>query len=279
MDSATITALATGLLVIVGLAQVGVLIAQRRQSRLELVETYWRRWRESRKAWGTVVFFGREDGEFYQVAEPAQLDDFRHETHSADSSGPTTWALDAIRSVSGVMSDVCIRVLQGQIDIGDAYPIFGSELLRQSRPLRVLLDSSYPIRVWSEESSDYWNPHQEIRRELQTWLVYHDGVRRRCLILLDLLWAEAARLEDLPPDELLGAANAKRVSGHRNRDRLSKECIRLRGPLGFFRSYVLSRHIRHAEHKRSHSRIGLDAAKLKALDKQWEDRLLHGLRP
>lgn len=47
--------------------------------------------------------------------------------------------------------------------------------------------------------------------------------------MIDLLWAEAARLEDLPPYELITAADAKARSGHLNRARLSAEVLRLGG--------------------------------------------------
>lgn len=67
MNSSTITALSTTLLVIVGIAQIGILRAQRRQSQLALIEEYRRRWRDNIGAWGIVVFIGRDEDEYYQV--------------------------------------------------------------------------------------------------------------------------------------------------------------------------------------------------------------------
>jgi hypothetical protein len=278
VDSATVTALATGLLVIVGVAQAGVLIAQRRQHRLELVEAYRRRWIEARRAWAAIVYLGRDFGEFYQIADAAHQAELRSATGRANLHAPTPWALDAVRDVSGTLSDVCLRILQGQLTVGDAYPILGTEFLRHSRPLRALLDVEYVTRFGlvnpGEEEIANW--HLRVQREVQDWLIYHDGIRRRCLILIDLLWAEAARLEDLPPPDLRSAATAKERSGGPSRTRLARECVRLRGLAGVPRAMGLSRFLRHAEYRRRGRRIGIERRRLDQLEAQWTARLLHG---
>lgn len=274
--SAFITALATGLLVLVGLAQVFVLIAQKRQQRLDLAEAYRKRWQESLEDWAAVVFLGREEGAFYQVASKDQLERLTANLNGSDLYGRYVWAVSSIRNVSSIMSDVALRILQGQLTVSDAYPIFGTELLRHSYALRALLDPPHcqpncgRLRPTGEHRK-----HDSVRHHLQDWLIYHDGIRRRCLILIDLLWAEAARLEDLPPDELKSAADAKRRTGALNRARLASEYVRLRGKLRICQRRRLLSFLCHAEYRRLPWRNGLSAKRLQKLETQWTERLLN----
>lgn len=270
MDSNAITALATGLLVVVGFTQIGILNSQRRHSQLELIEVYRRRWENNKKDWGTVIFIGLDEDDYYQVVSKDLVKNLASKRDKANNNEPTVWALDAVRSVFGNIGDICTRILQGQLDVKDVYSLFGTELLRQSRPLRILLDNSYPT-----DSFDVNKSHQKVRNEVQDWLIYHDGIRRRCLILIDLLWAEAARLEDLPPSDLKSAAEAKIHTGKRNRIRLLNECKRLNRSRISFLAMKLSNFLRNSEYKRIFSRIGIDKKRLVKLDKEWTDRLLH----
>lgn len=275
MSNAAITALATGLLVVVGIAQVGTLVAQHRQHRLDLAEAYRRRWADCRRAWAAMVFVGRDPGGFYQVADQQLVKELSQLVGRVNAERPSTWALEAASSATQAMGDVCLRILTGQLSVSDAYPLFGTEFLRQTRPLRRLLDAPGVEPTDDDEQPERPdNPHYDVQAELQSWLVYHDGLRRRCLILVDLLWAEAARLEDLPAEDLIVAANAKRETGHLNRQRVRQECLRIRGPLGLVRARRLSHFLRHAEHRRRFRRIGLKQARLHQLRTQWLERLL-----
>lgn len=269
MESNTITALATGLLVIVGFFQVEILIAQRRQIQLELIEEYRKRWAESRKSWGAVIFIGRDENEYYQVVDKDTIKILASMRDKANWGTPTVWALDATRSVFTTLSDISTKILQNQLKVSNVYPLFGTELLRHGRPLRVLLENNYHSMNRYPE-----NTHQQVRNEVQDWLIYHDGIRRRCLILIDLLWAEAARLEDLPPSDLKIAADAKISSGKFNRRRLIKECIRLNGFNRVLLALKLSRFMRNSEYRRFGSRIGIDKKRLAKLEKEWTERLL-----
>lgn len=274
--SAIITALATGLLVLVGVAQVFVLIAQKRQQRLELAETYRKRWQESLEDWAAVVFIGREAGAFYQVAGKDQLERLTANVNGSDLCSRDVWAVSSIRNVSSIMSDVSLRILQGQLSVSDAYPIFGTELLRHSHALRALLDPPHCQPHYGRLGpDDEQRKHDNVRLHLQEWLIYHDGIRRRCLILIDLLWAEAARLEDLPPDELKSAADAKRRTGSLNRSRLAAEYIRLRGRLRFCHRRKLLSFLGHAEYRKFPRQKGLSAKRLQKLKAQWTERLLN----
>ena len=269
MNSNTITALSTALLVMVGVAQIGILRAQRRQSQLALMEEYRRRWRDTRGAWGTVVFIGRDEDEYYQVLDRDEIENLVQREGAANSTTPTVWARDAAVTIFGNLSDLCVRILQGQLCVRDVYPLLGTEFLRHSRPLRILLDKTYP-----SDAQFACPQHTRIREEIQDWLIYHDGIRRRCLILMDLLWAEAARLEDLPPSDLLTSAEAKIRTGGTNRKRLRIECKRLNRSRFQLYPRVLCRFLRHAEYKRFGSRIGIDKKRLTRIDQEWTNRLL-----
>ena len=270
MDSSTITALSTALLVIVGIAQIGILRAQRRQSQLALIEEYRRRWRDNIGAWGIVVFIGRDEDDYYQVLGRKEIENLvSQRDYEGNKTTPTVWAKDAAIVVFGHLSDICIRILQGQLYVRDVYPLLGTELLRHSRPLRILLDKTYP--TYAQFSCPQ---HTRIREEVQDWLLYHDGIRRRCLILIDLLWAEAARLEDLSPSDLLTAAEAKTQTGKMNRKRLRKECKRLNKSTISVPSWMLCRFLRNSEYRRFGSRIGIDKKRLIKLDQEWTDLLL-----
>ncbi|WP_155293569.1 hypothetical protein [Comamonas testosteroni] len=176
-----------------------------------------------------------------------------------------------------MFSDLCSRILQGQIKVHEIYPIFGTELLRQGAPLRTLLDgTSEHLRCYgSMGPTEEEAKHDNLRREMSVWLACHDGIRRRCLILIDLLWAEAARLEDLPPYELATAADAKALTGHLNRDRVRAETFRLNGWRAWGRSIFLAYHLRHAEWKKFRWFRGLSKERVEYLDDEWSKRYLN----
>ncbi len=206
-NSNLLTAIATVLLVLVGLIQIFVLFSQKKQTRIASTEQYRQLWNSLKTYWGNVVFIGRENGEYYQILDETSINALKVETTKHRLDTPTIWALESIQKVCGMLGEVSTRVLQGHLSIADIYPIFGTQFLRQSNPLRHLLEPDYQNSYQTDETTEQ---HKRIRTEIQDWLVYHDGLRRRCLILIDLLWAEAARLEDLPPYDMKSAADAKR---------------------------------------------------------------------
>lgn len=276
MSDAEMTALATVLLVIVGVAQVMILLAQRLQQRLDWAEIYRRRWIEIQKDWATVVFLGRGASSYYQVAHHDFLQELRKVSVTSSAGIASSWALTSVRNIFGLFSDLSSRVLQGQINVHEIYSIFGTELLRHGAPLRALLDgeSEYLICYGSIGSTAEEAKHDQLRSEMTTWLACHDGIRRRALILIDLLWAEAARLEDLPPYELASAANSKHVTGNLNRARVRAEVFRLNGWLGWKRSICLANYLRYAEWKRFKWSRGLLKERIIKLDEEWTQRYL-----
>lgn len=271
MDIDYVTAFFTGFIALLGLLQLEMLKAQWRHTQLGLIEEYRRQWDESADKFGVLVLIGRSSDEYYQLFDREKVDFFSKRIQNTNPTERSSWALNSSRDVFVLLGDVCVKILQGQIDIGYIYPIIGDSLLRHSRPLRVLLDSRYAAGVL-EELYEKNNKHINIRREVQDWLIYHDGVRRRCLILIDLLWAEAARLEDLPPSDLKSAANAKFKTGKENRERLFRECNRLNRSKRPYLAFSLSRFLRNSEYRSLG--IGIDKERLEALEHEWTERLL-----
>lgn len=276
MNEAELTALATALLVLVGGVQVAILFGQRHQQRLDWAEMYRRRWIELQGDWATVVFLGRRSSDYYQVAHHEDLQRLREATQTTSNGVASSWAQASVRNVCGMLSDLCSRILQGHIQVRDIYPIFGTELLRQGAPLRVLLDGKADhLKCYGEIGpTEEEARHDNLRSEMTTWLVCHDGIRRRCLIMIDLLWAEAARLEDLPPYELIAAANTKKETGYLNRARLRIEAIRLNRWWSWMRVLRLTEYLRYSEWRHFPWSRGLSKVQLKKLDDAWTKRYI-----
>ena len=275
-----IMSILTSLLVLVGIAQVMMLISQKRQNQLALLQEYRSRWNEYRRYWAIVVFVGRGEDEYYQVASKSLQSELSKLVRKNLDTSPSVWALESISYICNTLSDVCLRILQGQLNIKDVYPLFGSELLRHSRPFRVLLDVYYDCETYDtlrDETGRYrkLSRHEEVRRELQDWLIYHDGIRRRCLILIDLLWAEATRLEDLSPSDIEHAAYAKEESGKVSRVRLTKEIRKTSYLLPTYRAFKLTTHLKNSEFKTYKWQIvGIDREKIKKREAEWVNMLL-----
>ncbi|WP_034894272.1 hypothetical protein [Gillisia sp. Hel_I_29] len=266
MSDSALTAIATILLVLVGLAQVFILISQKRQTRIALITEYRNLWNKSKKYWGNIVYIGRSSNEYYQVVNKKRLNELKEKTLEYNLSEPTIWARESVQKICGILSEISTRLLQGHLDIAETYPIFGTEFLRPSRPLRQLLEPEYK-HIFSYETDP--KQHDQIRKEVQDWLTYHDGIRRRCLILIDLLWAEACRLEDLPPLEMKSGADAKKITGKENRKRVFEEVFRLNGITHLFLAFKLSRYLRRSEYYSFWNETGIKKSRLEKNRKNW----------
>ena len=269
MNSSTLTATATIFLALIGFAQIIILNSQRRQTRIALIAQYRQLWTKCKEDFGTVIFIGRGMGEYYQIHNQNKLKELEKLVYRSDM--PTIWALESVQNVFSVLDELTIRILQGHLNVSDTYPIVGAGFLRHSRPLRQLLDSEYHSAHLSRYSDEN---HIRIRKEMQDWLIYHDGLRRRCLIFIDILWAEAVRLEDLPPSDIRSAADAKKKAGKLNRRRVFKETIRLGGFKKLFLAIKLSQFLTVAEYKSLWNFRGLKKSKLDNMEKNWTKRLL-----
>lgn len=268
--SVIFTAYATGILALIGLCQIFILISQRTQLRLDWAETYRKRWGEIRIDWGKVIYFGHSSGDYYQIATAAVISEIDKMKSEGKNTTREIWALEPAIRVFTELNDICLRIMQGHLRIGDTYPILGTEFLRQSAAMRNLLDYEYSLRQGNCDDEE----HIDVQRSIRTWLACHDGIRRRCLMLIDMLWAEAVRLEDLPPDDIRSAADAKRHTGKDRKKRLKDEVIRLNGIFSIFRALLLSYFLRHSEYKVNKYSRGIDTARLKVLDEKWIKRYL-----
>ena len=92
--------------------------------------------------------------------------------------------------------------------------------------------------------------------------------------MIDLLWAEAARLEDLPPFELRIAAVAKKETGHLNRARLRNEAFRLNRYWTWHRTLLLTRYLRYSEWRQFPWTRGISEKRLNKLENDWNKRYL-----
>lgn len=273
--SSLLTAVATVLLSIIGIFQLIFLLSQRSQLRRDWTETYRSRWLNIRPHWKVVVYCGRDEGEYYQIANNRELKEYSNFVSNSNYFEPSIWALDASRNVCGLLSDITQKILKGTLHIDEIYPIFGTELLRHSISLRRLLEVNYRNGDYgSLGPNNQQKTHDKIRKEIQTWLVCHDGIRRRCLILIDMLWAEAVRLEDLPPDDIRKGANAKKLTSAICKKRLYQETLRLGGRKSLVRAFILSRFLQHSEYKKNRYSYGVTEERLNILEESWNNRYL-----
>lgn len=274
--SSITTALATFLLVIVGIAQYSVIFSQRNQQRFALTESYRSRWQQNYINLSILIYLGSSVDSYYQLLNKKSILKYNKLVIDSDNKSPTTWALRSASDFFGLLSDLCIRVIQNQLYIRDVYPIIGSEFLRHGFPIRSLLEIDYCNHGVYPLSDDCELDvkHHQVRHEIQTWLACHDGIRRRCLIMIDLLWSEAARLGDLPPYELITAANSKITYGKTNRSRLSKEIKKINGIMSALINFKLVRQMKNSEYKRFFFFNGLNKDELKSKNIEWVDRYL-----
>lgn len=270
-----LAALASCMLVLIGIAQVSFMAAQKRQQRLSFAESFGTRWRGCRESWEVVVFVGRDKGAYYQVANEDVADKINSRIQGYSAEKRDNYSINALQIVSNILSDVSLKILQGQVKVSDVYPMFGTEILRQSRPLKTLLDNASTYHQYGIHGPyDSEKKHINVRRSMQTWLIYHDGIRRRCLILIDLLWAEAVRLEDLPPDDIKSAADTKMITGNVNRKKLQEEVLMLRGKKGVFFAKRMAALLSHSEYRSKFRKRGVDKDRLEKLSTEWKARLL-----
>lgn len=269
-SSVIFTAYATGVLALIGLCQIFILISQRTQLRLDWAETYRKRWGEIRIDWSKVVYFGHASGDYYQIATAEVISEIDRMKTGRKNTIREIWALEPTIRVFNELNDICLRIMQGHLRVGDTYPILGTEFLRQSAAMRSLLD--YKYSSYQRNSDD--KEHVDVQHSIRTWLVCHDGIRRRCLMLIDMLWAEAVRLEDLPPDDIRSAADAKLHTGKNRKKRLKDEVIRLNGYFSIIRALSLSYFLQHSEYRVNKYSRGIDTVRLKELEKTWVTRYL-----
>lgn len=285
MVDTIITSVSTVVLSLVGFVQMVILNAQKKQGQLSLTEEYRKRWSSLRHHWGALIFIASEEDEYYQLLDNDELNIITKKMSECTNTKQTVWALDAVREVCKLLSGVCVNIFEGRLDISDVYSLFGTELLRYGKRLRIILNANYEVEknmhglMYTKYGIDpLSDKHRKIRTEVQDWLIYHDGIRRRCLILIDLLWSEAVRLEDLPPSDIKSAADAKLKSGDKNRNRLFNECIRICGWKKFLHAHRLSFFLRHSEYQHTTFHIGVKESRLCEREEKFSQNILRATK-
>jgi hypothetical protein len=172
---------------------------------------------------GTVAHPSADDEGCYEP-EMEDADDFVDDPLSWPKA--LAWPAEMYRTPLELLALISSYVLQGRVGPRVVYDVLGAELIRNSASLRYAVDVS-PIVTY--------------------YLGSYPGVRRRVLMLLDLMWAEAAARGDLAPLEAQTARSTKREfgSGDRNRRRLRREARRIGS--GLVRTARLDWHLTAAE--------------------------------
>lgn len=250
--------------------EVALLRRQGRQLDIDVERIIASRWDELRHDWQLAILVARGPDDYYVDASSEQIMKYQALVAERVALNAAYWPSDAdaaslvelvqplkddeqieewhvqytslsrearqyelsVRAVLRFLDWLSLLVLRGRIASADLYAIVGIDFVRNSAPLKRLAEGS--DRVEQPSTNAAW------------WTDYYPGMRQRVLILLDVLWAEAARLRDLDISELAGVARHKRSSGSglRNRRRIGR-WARLHGTVWL--AVKLRRHLRHAE--------------------------------
>lgn len=198
---------------LIAINQTWLIYVQARQARVEQCNNVADLWQGSRDSWRIMIgaamrgsFYSpmltlEEDRKVRAVAEGAQ----------GEFAQDQIWLSDHCRTALGALSLASDLVLSGRLIPSDLYVILGLDLARRSRALRDVLFMNNPIFT----HVDTMHPQR--------------GQRERILALVDLMWAEAARRDDLSPWALERAAEIKRSgTGKIARKRMMTQCTAVR---------------------------------------------------
>jgi cysteine synthase len=198
-----------------GLVMLG--LRQARRDEVSLIAVLSDRWARAQDDWMKAMLVARGPTNYYNIAAPEET--ARYEGLLADLAdlaamgpGRPGWSgrhqalanrsreyESAAAAVIEQLASISLLVLRGRLSTGGAYAVLGPQLVRNAGSLRILL-----VRHRGDAGVV-----SEPARRVGGWAQYRPGVVRRVLVLVDLLWAEAARLGDLAPFELASAADAK----------------------------------------------------------------------
>lgn len=262
-----ITSASTVALAFLGYLQYRILKTQSRENQISLIEELRMRYNEKYEAFGILVFIGRDPGDYYQILPDRKYREIQKLISTIRIGSNAIWAVESAKSFFSYLSSISAYILQNQLNIQDVYHLFGTQLLRQSLPLKVLLDDVRNDTVNNQR-------HKWVMNFIQDWLKYHDGIRRRSLILLDLLWAEGARLGDLPPYDLEAAALIKLKTGKLNKKRIIEEYKKLNSSVLPFSGYKFSCYLKYAEFRKYKVSRGLEYERIEENKNRWIEKLL-----
>lgn len=193
----------------IALSQAWLLYAQARQARVTLCTSVADLWQKNIDSWRVMiaVAMGGTNNFYAPMLAPSEEEKVTELKKRLDGpiqpgfSQEQLWLSDHCRRALGTIALVAELVLSGRVSPADAYAILGLDLARRSRPLRDVLFMK-----------------SEIWLNIDT-MGTQRGARARILALVDLMWVEAARRDDLPPWTLERAAEIKRSgSGRKARE-------------------------------------------------------------
>lgn len=216
-------------------------------------------WQTMRDRWHRMILLADGADDFYINADPQTVQEYRQAVAGQPRAGleptPTVWQ-PTLRPFEVAAIDVYrffvwvgLLVLDGSLHPKTAYGVLGTEVARRSRPVRALLAAeamglTYAGTIFKTDLP--MAAPVPPGGVLHPWAQMHPGIAQRVAILLDVLWAEAAVLEDLGDYDLAYAATVKEVrgTGRRNRRRALSAALRLRSPIAALR---LTRRLRRSE--------------------------------
>jgi hypothetical protein len=195
----------------IGLAQFWDSRRQRQLSELQSQREIGDLWTTHRQGWVAATMLVRGTGGYYALADPEveRLVEEYLEGHEGIYELPqakTRKEWDAVRkpieqllrATLNALDGVTVALLSGDPPVRVAYDVIGPDYLRAGPVVREMVGWTFATRSTrsAKTSDDRWrtlsSPHNATG-----WLDYYPGARLRLLILLDLLWAEAARRADL----------------------------------------------------------------------------------
>lgn len=289
LAAATSTALdPTLLLAIVGalLAVISAIWQYRADLRAEvgLIASLTDRWQSLTGSWRRALLVARGPWSYYAPAHPSEIQEYRnllvglcpapseHEEFLRLTHESSKWEQDA-QEVIAFLASLSLLILTGKIRPSAAYAVCGLDICRNGGSIRALVETDYrgvtevpPPRSTTMFSDDPTTdpadnaPAVDVLRSVRSWAHYREGLTRRLLIALDIFWAEAARLGDLDPWQLMQAADVKQNwgTGTRNRKRLLAEIRRVgAAPFWVWRAARLVGQLRWSEWRRGGHRSGL----------------------
>lgn len=215
---------------------------QRQLTELQVIHELSTQWGEVRPAWEALRVLG---GDMYVAASPQAVQTYpfltdrdeigpyiqrAHDVKLCSSWSPSSLGFltararlpqlsvpeDVYRLPLEALATISAYILRGRVGPGLAYEVFGPHIARKSGTVRFITD---------------------VQPDSTYYLNYYPGVRRRVLILVDVLWAEAARVGDLEEHEMREGMHTKRryASGVRNRVRARREARTLGGRVSALR--------------------------------------------
>lgn len=179
------------------------------------------------------------------------MNDLASGGYSHDDARSLAWPwILAIRNVVEFLDIVAGYVLRGQLSPEHAHAVLGPEISRRSRTVRALLGTpARDQRFPGFRPGKFNEPYIQSYDWIGAWMKADEygGRIERVLCLQDILWAQAARQQDLYSHELKCAAEAKRTtgSGYEYRRRVRRLSRQLGGSR--YTSVKLQWHLTNAE--------------------------------